>query len=64
MIGYRLYFMDNHGHILQAAEFECESDAEAMVWAEDQSDGRRMELWSGPHRVAEFHSTREPQAEP
>ena len=54
MVGYRLYFMDNDGHIQQAAEFECADDAEALVWAADQRDERYMELWSGQRRVAEF----------
>lgn len=54
MPGYRLYFLNNDGHIVHAAESECADDAEAEAWAKDQADGRYMELWSGARRVAEF----------
>jgi hypothetical protein len=54
MVGYRLYYMDKDGHILKAAEFVGMDDAEALVWAEQQWDGRFMELWSGTRRVMEF----------
>jgi hypothetical protein len=45
MAGYRLYFLDDNGRIRDAAEFECDSDAEALC------DGRAMELWSGTRVV-------------
>jgi len=59
MIGYRLYFMDGHGRIERAAEFECADDAEALVWVWDHDDSRAMELWSGARVVAKI-----PKAEP
>jgi hypothetical protein len=47
MSGYRLYFLDDNGRIRDAAEFECDSDDEALAQADARCDGRAMELWSG-----------------
>ena len=55
MAGYRLYFLDDNDRIRDAAEFECDGDAEALTQAESRSDGRAMELWSGArivHKIA------------
>jgi hypothetical protein len=54
MAGYRLFFLDDEGHINRAAEFECDGDAEAMLHAEDQWDEAPMELWSGPRMLHRF----------
>jgi hypothetical protein len=51
MTGYRLYFLDDNDRIRDAAEFESDSDDEALVHAETQHDGRAMELWSGARVV-------------
>jgi len=54
MAGYRLYFLDDNGRIRDAAEFECDGDAEALSQAEARGDGRAMELWSGARVVAKI----------
>jgi hypothetical protein len=52
--GYRLYFLDSHGHVWRALEMECENDAEAVRAAEKQQPGGPMELWSLARVVAKF----------
>ena len=59
MAGYRLYFLDDNGRIRDAAEFKCDSDAEALSQADARCDGRAMELWSGT-RVVQKMAKRPP----
>lgn len=47
MLGYRLYFLNDQGHIVDAVEALHDTDAEAVEWAEQHRDGRDLELWSG-----------------
>jgi hypothetical protein len=54
MVGYRLCFTDNDGHILHAAEWECADDDAAMDIAAEQLDGRPVELWSGTRLIAKI----------
>ena len=54
MAGYRLYFLDDNDRIRDAAEFECDGDAEALIQAQSRSDGRAMELWSGARVVGKI----------
>ena len=51
MLGYRLYFLNDAGHIVDALEAAHETDAEAVAWAERQRDGKDLELWSGARVV-------------
>lgn len=51
---YRLYYLNQLGHIRQAVDWECDGDRSALAMAEQRADGRAMELWSGDRRVAEF----------
>jgi hypothetical protein len=55
--GYRLYFMDDEGHIQSAREFECSADHLAVQKAEGQADGRPMELWQQGRVVKRFAAT-------
>jgi hypothetical protein len=54
MLGYRLYFMDDAGHIVGAAEALHDADDQAIEWAERQLDGQDLELWSGARVVAKL----------
>jgi hypothetical protein len=45
MLDYRLYFLDDAGHIQGVVEFDCADDAEAVALAQTYADGRPMELW-------------------
>jgi hypothetical protein len=56
---YRLYFLDGQGHIRNALEMECESDAEAMRAAQLQDVRVSRELWSLARFVARFERVRE-----
>ena len=52
MLGYRLYFLNDVGHIVDATEAELVSDDQAVEWAEQKRDEHDLELWSGARVVA------------
>lgn len=54
MQDYRLYYLDEAGHIRRAVEFTCPGDQEALDHALAQADGRSMELWSRERFVHRF----------
>jgi hypothetical protein len=54
MADYRLYFMDEQGHIRRALEFVCDDDAEAIQRAEQHVDGLDLELWQRDRVVAKL----------
>jgi hypothetical protein len=54
MVGYRLYFLDENGHIRSALEADCADDDTALAWAAEQLDGRAVELWRGSRLVAKL----------
>ena len=45
MLDYRLYLLDDAGHIRGVVELDCANDEEAIALAEAHGDGRPMELW-------------------
>ena len=51
---YRLYYLNQHGHIRHAVDWECADDPSALSIVGKHVDGRAMELWSGERRVAAF----------
>ena len=60
MLDYRLYFLDDEGHIQGVVELDCASDAEAELVAETYSDGRPMELWRRDCWLRRFAGDRTP----
>ena len=62
VVGYRLYVMNNAGHIREAAEFECADDRAALDYVADHLDGRAVELWNGARLVAKVSQV-DPKAE-
>jgi hypothetical protein len=54
MPGYRLYFLDKHGHITGVLELDCPDDAQAVAAAESHHAGEAMELWERGRIVHEF----------
>jgi hypothetical protein len=54
MLGYRLYILDDAGHIVKAIEATYETDAQAIEWAKQQVDENDLELWTGARVVAEL----------
>jgi hypothetical protein len=45
MAGYRLYFLEDKGHIQKAMELECADDDEAIKTSERYRQGVDLELW-------------------
>ena len=54
MLQYRLYFLDEQGHIARAIVIEGADDADAIAQATAKGDGRAMELWQETTRVKCF----------
>jgi hypothetical protein len=51
MPDYRLYFMNDGGHIEEAGEFQADDDATAIAAVNRARGNGRMELWCGTHKV-------------
>ena len=55
MVGYRCYILDADDHIVQAHEFECETDGQAEATAEDllaqDPYHEAAEVWNAARRV-------------
>ncbi len=51
MPGYRLYFMNEGGHIEQVGEFDADDDATAIAAVERARGSDSMELWCGTQKV-------------
>jgi hypothetical protein len=49
---YRLYFLDDAGHIEKLHEFEAENDEKAIRISQGWREGRRMEFWQRGRLVA------------
>ena len=45
MSGYRLYLLENDGHIKERIDMECADDAEAIQAADQIGHEFEMELW-------------------
>ena len=54
MLDYRLYFLDEAGHIQGVVEFDCANDADAIAHAKTYADGRAMELWLRDRWIRRF----------
>jgi hypothetical protein len=49
---YRLYYFADGGNCIERAlDLDCEDDAAAIQRAEDQADGRAMDIWRGNSRI-------------
>ncbi len=51
MSDYRLYWMNELGHIEQVGEFESDDDAIAIAAVEHARGNAPMELWCGTQKV-------------
>ena len=58
MASYRVYFIDDHGHIRSARERECETDAEALAFAEQVAEGQSVEIWNRARLVGRIEARR------
>lgn len=52
MAHYRLYFQDERGHFIRAADADVKSDDEALARALELDHAHGIEVWSGPRKVA------------
>ena len=52
MSGYRLYFLNEEGHIRHVKELVVDNDEQAVERAKNLADGRGMELWQSARMVA------------
>ena len=53
---YRLYFLDDAGHIELHHEFEVIDDERAIRTSEGWREGRPMELWERDRLVKRWHN--------
>jgi hypothetical protein len=62
MLSYRLYFLNNEGHIVRASELSAETDQQAIYQAQQASNGAPTELWEGARCILPWPaaSSREP----
>jgi hypothetical protein len=54
MHDYKLYYLDEAGHIVQAVVLNADDDEAAVAEAESRRDQRRMELWRRARLVREL----------
>ena len=52
MAHYRLYFRDEQGHFIRAADADLQSDDQALARALELDHAHGIEVWSGRRRVA------------
>jgi hypothetical protein len=52
MAGYRLYFLDAHGHVERAQVMDCADDAHAIIELEKLPQGQAVELWDRTKLIA------------
>jgi hypothetical protein len=60
MLDYRLYFLDEAGHIQGVVEFDSADDDEAIAHAQTYADGRAMELWRRDRWIRRFNGDEPP----
>jgi hypothetical protein len=55
MTAYRVYFVDDTGHVAGPPKIvECADDNEALQKAKQLIDGKDLEVWEGPRLIARF----------
>lgn len=60
MADYKLYFLGKTGRVEARLDLQANDDAQAIVLAEREDDGRAMELWHG-ERVVKRYPPKEPK---
>ena len=54
MLDYRVFVVDENGHVLHRHDFWCETEDEAREQAKKYVDGRDVELWHRDRKIATF----------
>jgi hypothetical protein len=49
---YRVYLLDDHGHVFAREDIIAENDEEAVLSAAQLQNGRAIEVWQLDRRVA------------
>lgn len=57
MPDYRLYLMNEGGHIVQVGEFAADDDASAIAAVHRARGSGQMELWCGTHKVMHWDAS-------
>ena len=57
MPDYRLYFINDGGHIKQVGEFHADDDTSAIAAVNCARGKDRMELWCGTHKVMHWDAS-------
>jgi hypothetical protein len=58
MVEYRVYTVDDDGHIVKSTPLICDDDAQAMQQAREICKGDTLEIWSGERFVARLSAER------
>jgi len=58
MVEYRVYTVDQDGHILKSTPLICDDDNQAMQQARQICKGDTVEIWSGDRFVARVTAER------
>ena len=57
MPSYRLYFMNDRGHIEQVGEFDADDHTDAIAAVDCARGNSQMELWCGTHKVMHWDAS-------
>lgn len=52
-MSYRLYFLDDSGHIEGVYPFDCVTEAQAILIAKEEGADRSYELWCGKKLIVQ-----------
>jgi len=63
MAHYRLYVLDDEGHIRRGIDLECADDEEAVTRAAHLADGCAVEVWEKTRRVRRLPASNAPSAQ-
>ena len=64
MLHYRAYLLDEHRHVICAANLYCADEQAAKESAQQLVDANDIELWRLDRRIAVFKSASRPFADP
>jgi hypothetical protein len=62
VVEYKLYVVGEDGHFEGVRAYLCDTDDDAVVWAQHMRDDRAVELWSGARLVKRLDQRKEPKA--
>jgi hypothetical protein len=51
---YKVYVLRDDGDVISRVDLFCDGVQQAKEWAKALVDGKPVELWDGPRRIARF----------